>query len=58
MLRYQKHLYLTHSFPYNPNDETIDNIFIKNVEDIISAENRHWKSINTAEEGNEKHNTN
>ena len=58
MLLYQKHLYLTHSFPYNPNDETIDNIFIKNVEDIISAENRHWQGINTAEECNEKHATN
>ena len=52
MLLYQKHLYLTQSFPYNPNDETIDNIFIKNVEEIMSAENRHWKSINTAEKGN------
>ena len=29
MLLYQKHLYLTRSFPYNPNDETVDNIFIK-----------------------------
>ena len=54
MLLYQKHLYLTQSFPYNPNDETIDNIFIKNVEEIMSAENRHWKSINTAEKGNSK----
>lgn len=52
MLLYQKHLYLTQSFPYNPNDEIIDNIFIKNVEEIMSAENRHWKSINTAEKGN------
>ena len=54
MLLYQKHLYLTHSFPYNPNDETVENIFIKNVEEIMSAENRHWKSINTAEKGNSK----
>ena len=43
---------LTQSFPYNPNNETVDNIFIKNVEEIMSAENRHWKSINTAEKGN------
>ena len=28
----KKHLYLTQSFPYNPNNETVDNIFIKNVE--------------------------
>lgn len=54
MLLYQKHLYLTQSFPYNPNNETVDNIFIKNVEEIMSAENRHWKSINTAEKGNSK----
>lgn len=58
MLLYQKHLYLTRSFPYNPNDETVDNIFIKNVEEIMSAENRHWKSINTAEKGNSKQDAN
>lgn len=58
MLLYQKHLYLTRSFPYNPNDETVDNIFIKNVEETMSAENRHWKSINTAEKGNSKQDAN
>ena len=58
MLLYQKHWYLTRSFPYNPNDETVDNIFIKNVEEIMSAENRHWKSINTAEKGNSKQDAN
>ena len=58
MLLYQKQLYLTRSFPYNPNDETVDNIFIKNVEEIMSAENRHWKSINTAEKGNSKQDAN
>ena len=58
MLLYQEHLYLTRSFPYNPNDETVDNIFIKNMEEIMSAENRHWKSINTAEKGNSKQDAN
>ena len=58
MLLYQKQLYLTRSFPYNPNDETVDNIFIKNMEEIMSAENRHWKSINTAEKGNSKQDAN
>ena len=58
MLLYQKHLYLTRSFPYKPNDEAVDNIFIKNMEEIMSAENRHWKSINTAEKGNSKQDAN
>lgn len=55
LLRYQKHLYLTGSFPYNPTDENIDNIFVKNVENIISAENNQWKVLNTMEEKNSKH---
>lgn len=52
LLRYQKHLFLTQSYPYNPNDETIENIFVKNVENIISAENNQWKVLNTMEEKN------
>ncbi|WP_195611353.1 DUF4231 domain-containing protein [[Clostridium] symbiosum] len=47
LLRYQKYLYLTNSYPYNDKDETRDNIFIKNIENIISAENNQWKNINT-----------
>ena len=58
LLRYQKHLYLTRSFPYNPTDETIDNIFVKNVENIISAENNQWKVLNTMEESNAKQDAN
>ncbi|MCI8673107.1 MAG: DUF4231 domain-containing protein [Lachnospiraceae bacterium] len=46
LLQHQKYLYLTQSFPYNKNDETIDNIFIKNVESIISSENNQWKALN------------
>jgi len=48
MLRYQKHLYLTESAPYNRQDETIENIFVRTIETIISSENNQWKNINTA----------
>ena len=50
MLRYQKHLYITGSAPYNKEDETIENIFIRNIENIISSENNQWKNINTMKE--------
>lgn len=50
MLRYQKHLYLTGSAPYNNQNETIDNIFVRNIESIISSENNQWKNLNTARE--------
>ena len=52
-LKYQKYLYLSKSFPYNEKDETVDNIFVKNIENIISAENNQWKVINTMEEKNQ-----
>ena len=50
MLRYQKHLYITGSAPYNKEDETIENIFIRNIENIISSENNQSKNINTMKE--------
>jgi hypothetical protein len=43
LLKYHKYLYLTQSSPYNNEEETIDNLFIKNIEDIISSENNQWK---------------
>lgn len=46
LLRYQKHLYITKSSPYNDNPETTDNLFIRNIENIISSENNKWKIIN------------
>lgn len=52
LLRYQKYLYLSQSYPYNTVDETIDNIFVKNVENIISSENNQWKNINNEREEN------
>lgn len=58
LLRYQKSLYLTKSFPYNPVDETIDNIFVKNIENIISSENNQWKMTNIMEESNSLDKTN
>lgn len=50
LLRFQKHLYLTNCAPYNEKEETIDNLFVKNVESIISSENNQWKTLNTLEE--------
>ncbi len=58
MLKYQKHLFLTGSSPYNQSDETIENIFVRNIENIISSENNQWKNINTEREGANKEKTN
>lgn len=54
LLRYQKHLFLTKSSPYNTEQETVENIFVRNVENIISSENNKWKSINVLEEKTSK----
>lgn len=45
LLRYQKYLFETKSAPYNNEPETTENIFIRNVENIISSENNKWKTI-------------
>lgn len=50
MLKFQKYLYLTGSSPYNNEKETIDNLFIRNIENIVSSENNQWKSINRDKE--------
>ena len=47
ILKYQKHIYLTSSAPYNKEDESVDNLFVRNIEQIISSEKNQWKSINT-----------
>ena len=57
MLRYQKHLFLTDSAPYNTEDETIENIFVRNIENIISSENNQWKNINSMQEEAAKNNS-
>lgn len=46
LLKYQKYLYETKSSPYNDGDDTIENIFVKNIEQIISSENNQWKIVN------------
>lgn len=50
MLRFQKHLFLTGSSPYNKENETVENVFVRNIENIISSENNQWKNINTEKE--------
>lgn len=50
LLRYQKYLYITGSAPYNKDEETIDNIFVRNIENIISSENNQWKELNILKE--------
>ena len=57
LLRYQKYLYLTKSAPYNTEPETIDNIFVRNIENIISSENNKWKNINLHEDNSNKKTT-
>ena len=49
LLRYQKHLFVTKSSPYNIEPENIENIFVRNIENIISSENNKWKTVNTNE---------
>lgn len=45
LLRYQKYLFITKSAPYNSEPEDINNLFVRNIENIISSENNKWKSI-------------
>lgn len=47
LLRFQKNLFLTKSAPYNTESESLENIFVRNIENIISSENNKWKVINT-----------
>ena len=47
LLRFQKNLFITRSAPYNTEPESIENIFVYNIENIISSENNKWKIINT-----------
>lgn len=49
LLRYQKYLYVTKSSPYNTEPESIENLFVRNIENIISSENNKWKTINTTD---------
>lgn len=58
MLKYQKNLYLTGSPPYNNNPETIETLFIRNIEQIISSENNQWKFVNLNDKKGEAVNKN
>ena len=58
LLRYQKHLFVTKSSPYNIEPENVENIFVRNIENIISSENNKWKAVNTNEKKVEKGNKN
>ncbi|MGN0348741.1 MAG: DUF4231 domain-containing protein [Roseburia sp.] len=53
LLRYQKILFETHSAPYNYKPESIENIFVHNVEQIISSEHNQWKSLNLDQQNKE-----
>ena len=44
LLKYEKYLYITKTAPYTDAEETIENIFVQNIERIISSENNLWKS--------------
>ena len=47
LLKYHKFLYITKSAPYNDVEETVENVFIRNIESIISSENNNWKVLNS-----------
>lgn len=49
LLKYQKHLFETKSAPYNTEPESVENIFVRNIENIISSENNKWKVVNLDE---------
>lgn len=44
LLRYQKQLFISASFPYNSSEESPENVFVRNIESIISSENGKWKA--------------
>lgn len=49
MLKHEKYLFITHSRPYC-SEETINNIFIQNIEEIISSESKSWNQLNTGDQ--------
>ncbi len=46
-LRYQKNLFLTGSGPYSTGAETMENVFVKNVEGILTADSSALGDIKT-----------
>lgn len=55
LLRHEKYLYQMKAFPYCK-DESYEQMFVKNVESLISAESSKWKTNNVAQGGEEKKN--
>ena len=47
LLKYHKYLFQTQSAPYNIEEESIENVFVRNIESIISSENNTWKALQT-----------
>jgi hypothetical protein len=54
LLKYQKYLFITKSYPYNTEPESMENFFIKNIEQIISSENNQWKTMHVKNIDQEK----
>lgn len=52
LLKYQKFLYITQSAPYAISDESIFNLFVRNIEQIVSSENNQWKITHSQIEAN------
>ncbi len=55
LLRHEKYLYQMKAFPYCK-EESYEQMFVKNVESLISAESSKWKTNNVAQGGEEKKN--
>lgn len=45
LLRNEKHLYLLNAGPYASSPETKEQIFVRNIETLISSENAKWKNF-------------
>ena len=55
LLRHEKYLYQMRAFPYCK-EESYEQMFVKNVESLISAESSKWKTNNATQVGEEKKN--
>ena len=55
LLRHGKYLYEMRAFPYCK-EESYEQMFVKNVESLISAESSKWKTNNVTQVGEEKKN--
>ena len=49
-LRYQKNLFLTGSGPYSNGAETMENVFVKNVEGILTSDSSQLNMVKTVKE--------